>query len=272
MVHSSTNLFPVTSAWEFYQIIGSLSLDISGYSFELTNFTMSINDRVIETSVPFSQIPVAKIIRTLATLQYPDTLPGPDEPLDLITLYQSQHYATKRDTHAIISRAEQLAPSEISQIATELNELVKMYHPYTIAYPPTQGDLQYFLTAIFWGWRSDLRIGEKPVIRAPTFNDRALRVGYFQHDLEPVAGFGPDGLKNRHKDDNAYNYVYIDHQAQTVNVAWKDGNCLDIQPQDVSLIRPFWRLDDRIIILFDHYEDCEQLRVMDHNWNVSQPN
>ncbi|RGP63259.1 hypothetical protein FSPOR_8731 [Fusarium sporotrichioides] len=223
----------------------------------------------VQTSVRVPDDPLSVHIGRVANSLYPATLPGPEEDLNLISIYYSQHYAAQRPAQTIVKLPHHLAASEIVQLAADLMKLVRMYHHCSTAYPATHGDFQHFLAAVFFRWQSDRPIGEKPVLQDPSFDDRALHVGYLKYDLEPVAGLGADGLKNRHEDDKAYVYVYFDYQTRKANVVWKDANCLDIRQDDVSLIRPFRCLDDRITVLFKNYEQCERIRIMDHNWELA---
>ncbi|GKU11303.1 unnamed protein product [Fusarium langsethiae] len=212
------------------------------------------DDGPVQTSVPVPDDPLSVRIGRVANSLYPATLPGPEEDLNLISIYYSQHYVAQRPAQTIVKLPHDLTASEIVQLAADLMKLVRMYHHCSTAYPATHGDFQHFLAAVFSSWQSDRPIGEKPVLRDPSFDDRALHVGY---------------LKTVTKGDKAYVYVYFDYQTRKANVVWKDANCLDIGQDDVSLIRPFWCLDDRITVLFKNYEQCERIRIMDHNWELA---
>ncbi|CAF3431839.1 unnamed protein product [Fusarium graminearum] len=237
-------------------------------SLEITELTMTqtAGGHMAQHSVPF---PLVIIIAMIATYLYPANLPGPMHKLRLKDIYRSRHYATQRAARSVIKRAQNLAASEIVQIAADLRKLVKKYYTSATSYSPTQGDFQYFLCAVFYLWHSNRPIPAKPVLRDPTFDERTIHVGYLRHDLDPVDGLLHDGRDNRLIFDDAFLFIDFNDETMIVSFIFVDGNGFEIDPEDVDIFSEYASTEDRNVTLFHHYEDSERIRVMDHNWHVA---
>lgn len=226
--------------------------------------------RIPSGGVP-PDIPVSEHtrIKYFSLARYPSDFPGRKEPLELMAIFESNHYAKKRDVFSVILLPKQLAPSEICAIARRLEHFAAMYNCPGPKFTVTHGELQFFIAAIFYQWKSDQAPGPKPVMLAPTFQDRAIHVGTLQHDLEPLPGLWERGLHCRKEGDKAYLHVSFDLITEAINVTWKEGNGLTIEREDVCLEPACQTQTQRLNYLFENYNFCEQQRVMEYNWKVS---
>ncbi|RGP78677.1 hypothetical protein FLONG3_3214 [Fusarium longipes] len=227
---------------------------------------------------PDSDAPVTRLncelsdyppIEIMAMGLYPRDLPPPGLPLTSRSLYKSACYVKERKINFVIKLPGDLAAPELCHVYFDLEKLVKMHARDGRTTVITNRDFQCFLAILFRGWQSNYPIGDKPVLQGPTFNDRAIHVGHLQHDLEPVAGLEDNGLKHRREGNEAYLHVALDLDTQTIHVAYKDGNCLTIEREDVSLDPAFHSESNRLTMLWNNFNFCEQHRVTTHNKDLA---
>ncbi|KAM0236644.1 hypothetical protein ACHAP5_009280 [Fusarium lateritium] len=227
-----------------------------------------LNVPVIEYMFPLNE----KI--TEASIKgYPNDIPRPQDPMLINRIYKSAAYVKARDEDAMLSKPGQLAASEVDCMARHLRDFEEA-HPDNNKklFLFTQGDLQYFLQAIFHNWNSSMGIDDAPKLRPRAFDDYAIAAGNFTDDLPPLSGPDGENLPGRLCYDTAYLAITIRDLAigGALITEWKDENGEDVAnskcgPRAIANLVPPLAVARAV----RHYDKCERERVMGHNFDLA---
>jgi hypothetical protein len=188
-------------------------------------------------------------------------------------IYKSAAYVKARQPDIELSKPTQLAPSEVDCMARHLR-VFEEAHPDNNKrfFLFTQGDLQYFLQAIFHNWNSSMSFGPEPVLQNRHFEDYAVEAGKFTKDLPPLPGQIGDTMVGRRFSDVAFLAITIRDFAIGGGLVtqWKDvyGNDVEdskLYPQVASTLAPPLALARAV----RNYDQCELERVMGYNFDLA---
>ncbi|KAF4438874.1 hypothetical protein F53441_12695 [Fusarium austroafricanum] len=198
---------------------------------------------------------------------YPETLPGPQDAMMINYVYSCEAYAVTREKGSDIYLATQLCPSEIDCIARHLRKFDRV-NPEAPRrqYFLTFGDLNYFLSAIFFEWDTEQgHPGPMPVLREKTLKDYAVNVGSLNNDIDLVINDkGEPSDSGRKRWDLAYLALIPDREKKTIRTEWKDKNGYPVDEKDVDMWSYMtWEAACRCAVA--NYDQKEFKRVMAYN-------
>ncbi|KAM0188830.1 hypothetical protein ACHAPA_000398 [Fusarium lateritium] len=230
---------------------------------------------VLNVPVIEYMFPLDEKITEASIKGYPNDIPRPQDPMLINRIYKSAAYVKARDEDVELSKPGQLAASEVDCMARHLREFEES-HPDNNKklFLFTQGDLQYFLQAIFHEWNSSMDIADRPELRPRFFNEYAVRAGSWVNDLPAVPGStgNEEKLPGRLSGDIAYLAITVRDMAVggALITEWKDkyGADVDISrdgPRAISGVVP----RNTVARAIRNYDECERERVMRHNFDLA---